>query len=85
MNDCVTRLSLLTMSSVTMRMLQLAWMVFFVCFFPWLVVAALMPLIRGELHLNNAQVANNMAAVLITISVVSIVGRMRRRYGARRD
>jgi NNP family nitrate/nitrite transporter-like MFS transporter len=84
MNDSVRRLSLLSMSSVPLRMLQLAWMVFFVCFFPWLIVAALMPLIRDELHRSNAQFADNLAGMLIFISVASIVGRMRNRHGARR-
>jgi nitrate/nitrite transporter NarK len=85
MNDGANRLALLSLPGVATRLLQLAWMVFFVCFFPWMVVAALRPLLHDELHLTNAQVANNMAALLITVSVVSIGGRIRSRYGVRRD
>jgi MFS transporter, NNP family, nitrate/nitrite transporter len=84
MNRIATRLSLLSMSSVPMRVLHLTWMIFFVCFFPWFAVAALMPLIRDELHLSKNQLANNVVAVLVTISVVSIIGRMCDHYGARR-
>jgi NNP family nitrate/nitrite transporter-like MFS transporter len=41
-----------------------------VCFFAWFAVAPLMPLIRGDLGLSAAQIANiNIAAVLVTVIV----------------
>jgi MFS transporter, NNP family, nitrate/nitrite transporter len=85
MNGKATRLSLLSMSNVPMRVFHLTWMAFFVCFFAWFAVAPLMPVIRDELNLTKDQIANiNIAAVLVTILVRLIIGPMCDRYGARR-
>jgi len=85
MNGKATRLSLLSMSSVHMRVFHLTWMAFFVCFFAWFAVAPLMPVIRDELHLTKDQIANiNIAAVLVTILVRLIIGPLCDKYGPRR-
>jgi MFS transporter, NNP family, nitrate/nitrite transporter len=85
MNGKATRLSLLSMSSVQMRVFHLTWMAFFVCFFAWFAVAPLMPVIRDELHLTKDQIANiNIAAVFVTILVRLIIGPLCDKYGPRR-
>ena len=85
MNGKATRLSLLSMSSVQMRVFHLTWMAFFVCFFAWFAVAPLMPVIRDELHLTKDQIANiNIAAVFVTILVRLIIGPLCDKFGPRR-
>ncbi len=85
MNGKATRISLLSMSSVQMRVFHLSWMAFFVCFFAWFAVAPLMPVIRDDLHLTKEQLANiNIAAVLVTILVRLLIGPMCDRFGPRR-
>jgi NNP family nitrate/nitrite transporter-like MFS transporter len=80
-----TRLSLLSMSTVQMRVFHLTWMAFFICFFAWFAVAPLMPLIRGDLHLTKDQIANsNIAAVFVTILVRLIIGPLCDKFGPRR-
>jgi NNP family nitrate/nitrite transporter-like MFS transporter len=80
-----TRLTLLSLSSVPMRVFHLTWLAFFLCFFAWFAVAPLMPVIRDELHLTKEQIANiNIAAVLVTIFVRLAIGPLCDRYGARR-
>lgn len=85
MNGKATRLTLLSMSSVQMRVFHLTWMAFFVCFFAWFAVAPLMPVIRDELHLTKDQIANiNIAAVCVTIFVRLLIGPLCDKYGPRR-
>jgi NNP family nitrate/nitrite transporter-like MFS transporter len=85
MSGKATRLSLVSFSSVQMRVFHLTWMAFFVCFFAWFAVAPLMPVIREELGLTKDQIANiNIAAVFVTILVRLIIGPLCDRYGARR-
>ncbi|HTE40495.1 MAG TPA: MFS transporter [Steroidobacteraceae bacterium] len=85
MNGKATRLSLVSFSSVPMRVFHLTWMAFFVCFFAWFAVAPLMPVIRDQLHLTKDQIANiNIAAVFVTILVRLVIGPMCDRFGARR-
>jgi MFS transporter, NNP family, nitrate/nitrite transporter len=85
MSGKATRLSLLSMSSVQMRVFHLTWMAFFVCFFAWFAVAPLMPLIRGDLNLTKDQIANsNIAAVFVTILVRLLIGPLCDKYGPRR-
>jgi MFS transporter, NNP family, nitrate/nitrite transporter len=83
MNGKASRLSLLWIASMPMRVLHIAWMVFFACSFPWFAVAALMPLLRDELHVSKDQFADKIVALLVTVSVVSIFGRICNCYGAR--
>lgn len=84
MDNKATRLSLLSFSTIPMRVFHLTWMAFFVCFFAWFAVAPLMPIIREDLGLTKDQIANiNIAAVFVTILVRLIVGPLCDRYGAR--
>ena len=67
-----------------MRAFHLTWMAFFVCFFAWFACAPLMPVIKQDLGLSTAQIANiNIAAVAVTILVRLIIGPMCDRYGPR--
>jgi NNP family nitrate/nitrite transporter-like MFS transporter len=84
MDGRATRIQLFTLSTIPMRTFHLAWMGFFVCFFAWFAVAPLMPVIRGDLHLTQDQVANiNIAAVGVTIFVRLLIGPLCDRFGAR--
>jgi len=68
-----------------MRAFHLTWMAFFVCFFAWFACAPLMPVIKGQLGLTMAQIANiNIAAVAVTILVRLIIGPLCDRYGPRK-
>ncbi|HYM36021.1 MAG TPA: NarK family nitrate/nitrite MFS transporter [Steroidobacteraceae bacterium] len=85
MSGKATRLNLLSLSNVQMRVFHLTWMAFFVCFFAWFAVAPLMPVIRDDLHLTKDQIANiNIAAVLVTILVRLVIGPLCDKFGARR-
>jgi NNP family nitrate/nitrite transporter-like MFS transporter len=84
MDHKATRLTLLSFSTIPMRVFHLTWMAFFVCFFAWFAVAPLMPVIRDDLGLTQDQIANiNIAAVFVTILVRLIIGPLCDRYGAR--
>ena len=80
-----TRIELFSLATPQMRAFHLSWLAFFVCFFAWFAVAPLMPLIKGEFHLDKDQIANiNIAAVAITILVRVLVGPLCDRFGPRR-
>jgi len=79
-----TKINLFSLATPQMRAFHLSWMAFFVCFFAWFAVAPLMPVIKGEFHLNKDQIANiNIAAVGITILVRLLVGPLCDKYGPR--
>jgi NNP family nitrate/nitrite transporter-like MFS transporter len=85
MDGRAAKLELLSFSSIPMRTFHLAWLAFFTCFFAWFAVAPLMPVIRADLGLTAAQIANiNIAAVCITVLVRVVIGPLCDRYGARR-
>ncbi len=51
-----------------MRAFHITWITFFLCFFGWFGIAALMPIVRNDLHLTKEQVGNIViASVSITI------------------
>ncbi|MBB3212178.1 NNP family nitrate/nitrite transporter-like MFS transporter [Herbaspirillum sp. Sphag1AN] len=76
---------LFSFGSVQMRAFHLTWMAFFVCFFAWFACAPLMPVIKGQLGLTPAQIANiNIAAVAVTILVRLLVGPLCDRFGPRK-
>ena len=78
-------IKLFSFSTPQMRAFHITWMAFFACFFAWFACAPLMPVIKGELGLSLAQIANiNIAAVTTTILVRLIVGPMCDRYGPRK-
>lgn len=80
-----TRLDLLNFQAPQTRAFHLAWLAFFVSFFAWFACAPLMPLIRRELDLTDAQVDNtNIAVVLATILVRLAVGPLCDRFGPRK-
>lgn len=79
-----TRISLFNLRTAPMRAFHLTWMAFFVCFFAWFACAPLMPVIKQDLGLTTAQIANiNIAAVAVTILVRLIIGPLCDRYGPR--
>ena len=79
------KIQLFSISSPPMRAFHLTWMAFFVCFFAWFACAPLMPLIKQQLGLSVAQIANiNIAAVAATILVRLIVGPLCDRFGPRK-
>lgn len=78
-------IQLFSLRTVQMRAFHLTWMAFFVCFFAWFACAPLMPVIKGQLGLTPAQIANiNIAAVAVTILVRLLVGPLSDRYGPRK-
>ena len=80
-----TAIRLLDFHSAPMRAFHMTWLAFFLCFFGWFGIAPLMPVIRTELHLSKAQVANSaIAAVAITILVRLLMGWLCDRIGPRR-
>jgi MFS transporter, NNP family, nitrate/nitrite transporter len=80
-----TRIQLASFSTPAMRAFHMTWLAFFVCFFAWFAVAPLMPVIKTELGLSAAQIANiNIAAVGITVLVRLLIGPLTDKYGPRR-
>jgi MFS transporter, NNP family, nitrate/nitrite transporter len=80
-----TRIELFRLRTPQMRAFHLSWLAFFVCFFAWFAIAPLMPLIKGELHLDKGQVANiGIAAVAVTVFGRLLVGPLCDRFGPRR-
>jgi len=78
-------IKLFSISTPQMRAFHLTWAAFFICFFAWFACAPLMPVIKGEFHLNAEQIANiNIAAVAITILVRLVVGPLCDRFGPRK-
>ncbi|WP_211455154.1 MFS transporter [Collimonas antrihumi] len=85
MENKATSIQLFSLRTPQMRAFHLTWMAFFVCFFAWFACAPLMPLIKGQLGLSMAQIANiNIAAVAVTILVRLLVGPLCDRYGPRK-
>src|SRR5450830_416845 len=79
------KIQLFSISSPPMRAFHLTWMAFFVCFFAWFACAPLMPVIKQQLGLSVAAVANNkIAAVAVTILVRLIIGPLCDRFGPRK-
>jgi len=85
MENKATGIQLFSLRTPQMRAFHLTWMAFFVCFFAWFACAPLMPMIKGQLGLSMAQIANiNIAAVAVTILVRLLVGPLCDRYGPRK-
>ena len=85
MENKATNIQLFSLRTPQMRAFHLTWMAFFVCFFAWFACAPLMPMIKGQLGLSMAQIANiNIAAVAVTILVRLLVGPLCDRYGPRK-
>jgi len=83
-NQKATRINLLDFKSVPMRAFHNAWFAFFLCFFGWFGIAPLMPVIREELQLSQAQIANSIiASVAITVIARLLIGYLCDKYGPR--
>jgi NNP family nitrate/nitrite transporter-like MFS transporter len=67
-----TRIQLFSLKTAPMRAFHAAWLAFFLCFFAWFGIAPLMPVIRAELGLSQAQIGN----VIIASVATTIVGRL---------
>ncbi len=80
-----TKIHLFSFSTPPMRAFHMTWLAFFLCFFGWFGLAPLMPLVRQDLGLTQAQVADAMiASVAGTIFARLLVGWLCDRYGPRR-
>jgi MFS transporter, NNP family, nitrate/nitrite transporter len=79
-----TKIKLLDFSSVQMRAFHITWITFFLCFFGWFGIAPLMPIVRNDLNLTQAQVGNIIiASVSITIFARLLFGWLCDKIGPR--
>lgn len=76
---------LLDFSTPPMRAFHLSWFAFFLCFVAWFGIAPLMAIVRDDLKLTKAQIANAaIASVAITILARFLTGWLCDRFGPRR-
>jgi MFS transporter, NNP family, nitrate/nitrite transporter len=79
-----TRINLLDFESPPMRAFHVTWFTFFLCFFGWFGIAPLMPIVREDLHLTQAQIGNIIiASVSITIFGRLLIGWLCDKIGPR--
>ena len=79
-----SKINLLDFSSVQMRAFHITWITFFLCFFGWFGIAPLMPIVRNDLNLTQAQVGNIIiASVAITIFARLLFGWLCDKIGPR--
>lgn len=79
-----TKINLLDFKSPSMRAFHITWITFFLCFFGWFGIAPLMPVVRKDLGLTQAQVGNIIiASVSITIFARLIFGWLCDKIGPR--
>ncbi|KAL4168201.1 hypothetical protein KRP22_011603 [Phytophthora ramorum] len=82
--DKATEIRLFSVARPHMRAFHLAWLSFFVAFFGWFSIPPLMPTIKKQLKLTQAQVDNsNIISLASTIVGRLLVGPLCDRYGAR--
>jgi len=80
-----TKIRLFSFSTPPMRAFHMTWLAFFLCFFGWFGLAPLMPLVRADLGLSKAQVADSViASVAGTIFARLLVGYLCDKLGPRR-
>lgn len=80
-----TSIRLLDFSTPPMRAFHLSWFAFFLCFVAWFGIAPLMAIVRDDLKLTKAQIANAaIASVAITILARFLTGWLCDRFGPRR-
>ncbi|HEY6080169.1 MAG TPA: MFS transporter [Polyangiaceae bacterium] len=80
-----TKIRLFSFDTPPMRAFHMTWVAFFLCFFGWFGLAPLMPLVRADLHLTQAQVADSViASVAGTIFARLLVGYLCDKLGPRR-
>lgn len=79
-----TKINLFDLSSVQMRAFHITWVTFFLCFFGWFGIAPLMPIVRNDLNLTQAQVGKIIiASVSITIFARLLFGWLCDKIGPR--
>lgn len=79
-----TKINLLDFKSVPMRTFHITWITFFLCFFGWFGIAPLMPIVRKDLGLTQAEVGNIIiASVSITIFARLLFGWLCDKIGPR--
>jgi MFS transporter, NNP family, nitrate/nitrite transporter len=77
-------INLLDFKSVPMRTFHITWFTFFLCFFGWFGIAPLMPIVREDLHLTQAQIGNIIiGSVSITIFARLLFGWLCDKIGPR--
>ena len=80
-----SKINLLDFKSAPMRAFHVTWITFFLCFFGWFGIAPLMPIVRKDLGLTQAQIGNIIiASVSITIFARLIIGWLCDKIGPRR-
>ena len=80
-----TSIHLLDFSTPPMRAFHLSWLAFFLCFVAWFGIAPLMAIVRDDLKLTKAQIANAaIASVAVTILARFLTGWLCDRFGPRR-
>ena len=78
------KINLLDFKTPPMRAFHLTWMTFFLCFFGWFGIAPLMPIVRKDLGLTQAQIGNIIiASVSITIFARLLIGWLCDKIGPR--
>lgn len=71
------KLNIFSGKGIQMKTFHITWLTFFFCFFGWFGIAPLMPIIRGQLHLDKSQIGNlTIASVSATILARLIIGRL---------
>jgi MFS transporter, NNP family, nitrate/nitrite transporter len=84
LTEKATSLDLLSFKTPQMKAFHLTWITFFLCFFGWFGIAPLMPIVRKDLNLSQAQVGNIIiASVSITIFTRLLFGWLCDRFGPR--
>jgi MFS transporter, NNP family, nitrate/nitrite transporter len=79
-----TKINLLDFKSAPMRAFHVTWVTFFLCFFGWFGIAPLMPIVRNDLNLTQAQIGNIIiASVSITIFARLLIGWLCDKIGPR--
>lgn len=79
-----TRIDLFSFSTPQMRAFHMSWLAFFSVFFAWFGIAPLMPVVREDLGLTQAQIGNTIvASVAATVLVRILIGPLCDRFGAR--
>src|SRR5882757_5179388 len=84
-NQPLDSIRLFSLGSIQMRTFHITWLMFFVCFFGWFVLAPLMPTIRADLGSTKAQVGNTIiASVSSTIIARLLIGKLCDIFGPRK-
>lgn len=77
-------LNLFSFKPPHMRVFHLTWFTFFLCFFGWFGIAPLMPIVRKDLNLSQAEIGNIIiASVAITIFARLLIGWLCDKIGPR--